>query len=371
MTAPPKTLSWMGDRLRLLDQRKLPAEVTTVDCFTPEEAAEAIRDMTVRGAPAIGVTAAFGIALAAVCSEASGTAGLRTELRTAGKTLRLSRPTAVNLAWAVDRILEAADNPRLDSVEAVRAAVIREAEAMASEDVEINRRIGRSGFPLVPDGARILHHCNTGSLAAVEYGTALGIIRTAAEGGKKIHVFVDETRPRLQGARLTAWELGRLGIPYTLITDGAAAFAMKTFGIDLCLVGCDRVAANGDTANKIGTYHLALAAKAHGVPFFVACPVSTIDMDCASGSDILIEERDAEEVTKINGINVAPADAAVWNPAFDVTPADAITAFITENGIVRPPFGPGLADAVRNSESDRSRIHRSRPAERGLQQVDI
>jgi methylthioribose-1-phosphate isomerase len=358
MTEPPKTLSWMGDRLRLLDQRKLPAEVMNVDCFTPEEAAEAIRNMTVRGAPAIGVTAAFGLALAALRCGATDPSGMRNELGIAGEMLRLSRPTAVNLGWAVDRILKAADIPRLDSVEDVRATVIREAETMAAEDVEINRRIGRHGLPLLPDGARILHHCNTGSLAAVDYGTALGIVRTAAEGGKKVHVFVDETRPRLQGARLTAWELGRLGIPYTLITDGAAAFAMKMFGVDLCLVGCDRVAANGDTANKIGTYHLALAAKAHGVPFYVACPVSTIDMDCVSGSDIRIEERDADEITRINGIAVAPADAVVWNPAFDVTPADAITAFITENGIVRPPFGPGLADAVRKSESDRLRIPR-------------
>jgi methylthioribose-1-phosphate isomerase len=364
MTVPPKTLSWIGDRLRLLDQRRLPAEVVTVDCFTPEETAEAIRNMTVRGAPAIGVTAAFGLALAALRSGASEPSAMLNDLRIAGETLRLSRPTAVNLGWALARVLSAAGDPNLATAEAVRAAVILEAEGMAGEDADINRRIGRNGFPLVPDGARILHHCNTGSLAAVDYGTALGIIRTAAEGGKRVHVFVDETRPRLQGARLTAWELGRLGIPYTLITDGAAAFAMKTFGVDLCLVGCDRVAANGDTANKIGTYHLALAAKAHSVPFFVACPVSTIDLDCASGSDIRIEERDADEVTSINGSTFAPADAAVWNPAFDITPADAITAFVTENGIVRPPFGPGLSEAVRRSESDRSRIPRSRPAAR-------
>ncbi|MBN2202045.1 S-methyl-5-thioribose-1-phosphate isomerase [bacterium] len=349
MTATPKTLAWMGDRLRLLDQRRLPAETATVDCHTPDEAAEAIRNMTVRGAPAIGVTAAFALALAALRSGASDPSAMLKALRVAGETLRLSRPTAVNLAWAVDRVLEAAGNPRLDSVKAIRDAVIREAETMAFEDVEINRRIGRNGFPLVPDGARILHHCNTGALAAVEYGTALGIVRTAVERGKRVHVFVDETRPRLQGARLTAWELGRLGIPYTLITDGAAAFAMKTFGIDLCVVGCDRVASNGDTANKIGTYHLALAAQAHGVPFYVACPVSTIDLNCASGSGIRIEERDADEITRFNGMAVAPADAAVWNPAFDITPADAITAFVTENGIVRPPFRTGLAEAVRLS----------------------
>jgi methylthioribose-1-phosphate isomerase len=346
MKQTPKTLAWMGDRLRLLDQRKLPGEVMTTDCFTPGDAAEAIRNMTVRGAPAIGVTAAFGVALAAARSDASDPAALRNDLRTAGETLRSSRPTAVNLAWAVNRILEAAENPLLESVEAVRAAVIREAEAMASEDVEINRRIGRNGLPLVPDEARILHHCNTGSLAAVDYGTALGIVRTAHESGKRVHVFVDETRPRLQGARLTAWELGRLGIPYTLITDGAAAFAMKRLGVNLCLVGCDRVASNGDTANKIGTYHLALAARAHGVPFVVACPTSTIDPACPSGEDIRIEERDPDEIRVIGGIRVAPEDAAVWNPAFDVTPAEFVTAFVTENGVVRPPFGRGLAEAL-------------------------
>ncbi len=349
MTPLPKTLSWMGDRLRLLDQRRLPLETVTVDCHTPDEVAEAIRDMTVRGAPAIGVTAAFGLALAALSCASSESDVLKRALIEAAERLRMSRPTAVNLGWAVSRILNIADKASPDSAEAIRSAVIREAEVMASEDVELNRRIGRNGSPLVPDGARILHHCNTGSLAAVDYGTALGVIRSAVENGKRVHVFVDETRPRLQGARLTAWELGHLGIPYTLITDGAAAFAMKRFGMNLCLVGADRVASNGDTANKIGTYHLALAAKAHGVPFFVACPVSTIDPDCPSGPDIRIEERDPEEVTVMNGKPVAPLDAPVWNPAFDITPAECITAFITEYGIVRPPFGTGLIEAVRRS----------------------
>lgn len=349
MTAPPKTLSWMGDRLRLLDQRRLPAETVTVDCLTPDEVAGAIRNMTVRGAPAIGVTAAFGLALAASRCASPESDALMRALREAAEKLRLSRPTAVNLGWAVNRVLKAAEAASTDSPEAVRSAVIREAEGMAAEDAEINRSIGRNGSPLVPDGARVLHHCNTGSLAAVDYGTALGIVRTAFEGGKRVHVFVDETRPRLQGARLTAWELGQLGIPYTLITDGAAAFAMRRFGMDLCLVGADRVAANGDTANKIGTYHLALAAKAHGVPLIVACPASTIDPDCPSGTGIRIEERDADEVTVINGKPVAPPDAAVWNPAFDITPAECVTAFVTEYGVVRPPFGAGLADAVRQS----------------------
>jgi methylthioribose-1-phosphate isomerase len=343
MNAAPKTLEWAGDRLRLLDQRRLPAEVVFRDCRTAEDAAEAIRNMTVRGAPAIGVTAAFGVVLEALRSGTSEPSGLLAELDAAGESLRSSRPTAVNLAWAVERVLAAAEKAFPDGIEGIRTAVLREAGALAAEDVETCRRMGRHGLALVPDGARILHHCNTGALAAVDYGTALGVIRAAHESGKRVHVFVDETRPRLQGARLTAWELGRLGIPYTLIADGAAAFAMKRLGVDLCIVGCDRVAANGDTANKIGTYHLALAARAHGVPFYVACPASTLDPGCPTGEGIRIEERDSTEITVIGGTRIAPEDAAVWNPAFDVTPAELITAFITDRGVVHPPYGPGLA----------------------------
>jgi methylthioribose-1-phosphate isomerase len=229
-------------------------------------------------------------------------------------------------------------DPSLSGPEAIRTAAVAEALAVAEEDAETCSRIGLNGLPLVPDGACIVHHCNTGALATAGIGTALGVIRTAHEHGRRIHVFVDETRPRLQGARLTVWELAQLGIPHTLIVDGAAAFAMKRLGVNLCLVGCDRVAANGDTANKIGTYALALAAKAHGIPFYVACPTSTLDFSCPSGDSIPIEERDPAEVTRTGRGSIDVKNPAVWNPAFDVTPAEYVTAFITELGVVRPPF---------------------------------
>jgi methylthioribose-1-phosphate isomerase len=322
----------------MLDQRRLPHETVYVDCDTTEAVAEAIRNMTIRGAPAIGAAAAFGVALAAVRSAAGGAAGLRHDLSTAGEILKSSRPTAVNLAWAVERMLSRLSDPSLLTAESIRSAAVREAQAIADEDVETNRRIGLNGLALVPDGAKILHHCNTGALATVDIGTALGVIRTAHEHGRRIHVYVDETRPRLQGARLTAWELRQLGIPFSLIVDGASGFVMKTIGIDLCLVGCDRAAANGDFANKIGTYNLAIAAKAHGVPFYVACPMSSVDFSCPSGDAIPIEEREAEEVTRIEDVRIAPEGAQVFNPAFDVTRAEYVTAFITENGIVLPPF---------------------------------
>jgi methylthioribose-1-phosphate isomerase len=230
------------------------------------------------------------------------------------------------------------NDPSLRTAGEIRSAAVREAEAIAEEGAETDRRIGLNGLALVPDGARIIHHCNTGGLATVGIGTALGVIRTAHEHGKKVHVFVDETRPRLQGARLTAWELERLGIPYSIIVDGASGFVMKTKGVDLCLVGCDRAAANGDFANKIGTYNLALAARAHGVPFVVACPLSSVDFSIESGDAIPIEEREAAEVSRIGNERIAPEGAPVFNPAFDVTPAEYVTAFITENGVVKPPF---------------------------------
>jgi methylthioribose-1-phosphate isomerase len=242
----------------------------------------------------------------------------------------------------VERMLARLSDPSLHTAEAIRSAAVLEARAIADEDVEINRRMGLNGLPLVPNGAKILHHCNTGALATVDIGTALGVISTAHEHGRRIHVYVDETRPRLQGARLTAWELGRSGIPFSLIVDGASGFVMKTIGIDLCLVGCDRAAANGDFANKIGTYNLALAARAHGVPFYVACPLSSVDFSCPSGDAIPIEERGEEEVTRIGDLRIAPEGAPVFNPAFDVTPAEYVTAFITEKGVVRPSFRENL-----------------------------
>ena len=332
------TIRWDGDRVRMIDQRRLPQEAVYVDCGTAESVAEAIRDMTIRGAPAIGAAAGFGVALAALRSSAGNAAGLRRDIERAGEILLASRPTAVNLKWAVERMKTRLSDPSLHTAEALRSAAVREARAIADEDVKTNRRMGLNGLPLIPDGARILHHCNTGALATVGIGTALGVIRTAHEHGKKVHVYADETRPRLQGARLTAWELQQLGIPFSLIVDGAAAYVMKRIGIDLCLVGCDRAAANGDFANKIGTYGLAIAARAHGIPFYVACPMSSVDFSIPSGDAIPIEEREAGEVTRIGEMRIAPEGAPAFNPAFDVTPAEYVTAFITENGIVKPPF---------------------------------
>ncbi len=341
------TLQWVDGALRLLDQRRLPHETVYVECRTADEVAWAIREMVVRGAPAIGVAAAYGMALAALGSPAGDLAALRADLTAAAERLRAARPTAVNLFWAVERLLRRAADPAWGDVEGLRAALLAEAQTMTAEDVAVNRQIGLHGLPLVPDPATIIHHCNTGALATVDYGTALGVIRTAHEHGKRVHVYVDETRPRLQGARLTAWELQQLGIPFTVIVDGASGHIMRTRRVDLCLVGCDRVAANGDTANKIGTYNLALAAYAHGVPFYVVGPTSTIDLSVATGDDIPLEERDAREVTHIGDYPITPTGAPVANPAFDVTPAKYITAIVTERGVAYPPFTRNLAALLR------------------------
>ncbi len=335
-------IQWVEGRLRLLDQRRLPAEVVYVDYDNDRDVGPAIRDMVVRGAPAIGITAAYGMALAAQL-PAETVEELRARLTEAGDRLRQARPTAVNLSWAIDRILNrvAAADPQ--EVDALRDLVLAEADAIYELEERSNYQIGLNALPLVPQGARIVHHCNTGPLATGAYGTALRVIVAAHEAGKQVHAYVDETRPRLQGARLTAWELKELGVPHTVIVDGAAAHVMRRIGVNLCVVGCDRVAANGDTANKIGTYQLALAARAHGVPFYVAGPTSSIDMALASGDLIEIEERPAEEVTHIQGCPIAPEGTSVANIAFDVTPAAYITAIITERGIVYPPFEENLA----------------------------
>lgn len=340
-------IAWAEGTLRLLDQRELPHNVRYLDYRDYREVAAAIREMVVRGAPMIGITAAYGMALAAHYGDAASVADVRAVLQEAATTLRAARPTAVNLFGAVDRVLARAADPALETVSAVRAAVLDEAHAIYEQERQANLAIGRHALPLVPDDARILHHCNTGPLATGEYGTALRVIIAAHEAGKRVHVYVDETRPRLQGARLTTWELQQAGVPYTLIVDGAAAHIMRTRGVDLCVVGCDRVAANGDTANKIGTYHLALAAHAHGIPFYVVGPTSTVDLSTPTGDDIVIEERPAEEVTCIGGCRIAPEGAAVANPAFDVTPARYITAIITERGVIHPPFTEGLARVLR------------------------
>lgn len=335
-------IAWIEERLRLIDQRELPHTLTYIDYTEPRAVADAIREMVVRGAPAIGITAAYGMVLAAQQSAAADVAAFRADLEQAAAVLRAARPTAINLFWAIQRMLDCAAAP-LPSVDALRAALLAEAHAIYALERESNRQIGLNALPLVPDGAKIIHHCNTGPLATGEYGTALRVITAAHEAGKGVHAYVDETRPRLQGARLTAWELQQLGVPHTVIVDGAAAHIMRTVGIDLCVVGCDHIAANGDTANKIGTYGLALAAHAHGIPFYVVGPTSTIDMGIASGEEIEIEARPAREVTHVGACQITPAGVEVGNPAFDVTPARYITAIITERGIARPPFTESLA----------------------------
>ncbi len=338
-----RSVEWYTDKgqpgiVRMIDQRFLPAEFRLLELDDLEKVARAIRDMAVRGAPAIGATAGFGMALAAYRSRAGDRGGLLRDLENAAATLRASRPTAVNLAWAVERVLERAAGER--DVERIRAVALEEAQAIADEDVAINHRLGQVGAAVVPEGATILHHCNTGALATVDYGTALGVIRAAHEAGKHIHVLVDETRPRLQGARLTAWELQRAGIPFTLIADNAAGHFLRTGQVDLVLVGADRVAADGDVANKIGTYKLAVVARENGVPFYPCVPTSTIDLSTPTGDDIPIEERPPEEVTGISflGRAVVPEGARVANPAFDVTPHRYVTGIVTENGIAYPPF---------------------------------
>jgi methylthioribose-1-phosphate isomerase len=338
------SLRWMDGALRLLDQRLLPHETRYMDYVDYREVAAAIREMVVRGAPAIGAAAAYGLALAAQESGADKAEALLKDLEKAGAFLKNARPTAVNLAWAVERVLYHAHSQVITNVIGLRRAVFDEAQAIAEEDVQACRQMGLNGAALIPEGAGIVHHCNTGALATVGIGTALGVIRTAYEAGKKIHVYVDETRPRLQGARLTTWELGQLGIPHTVITDGASGFFMRQGKVQLCLVGCDRVAANGDTANKVGTYNLALAAYAHGIPFYVVGPTSTLDLSTVSGEDITIEFRAEEEVTYLGGQRLTPEGTQAANPAFDITPAKYITAIVTERGVAYPPYGKSLVN---------------------------
>jgi methylthioribose-1-phosphate isomerase len=336
-----RTVSWNAEKLEviLIDQRRLPGRFEMLSYQDPLALAEAIRDMVVRGAPAIGVTAAYGVALAAVRSPAHHLDGLRADIDTAAAVLRASRPTAVNLFWAIERMLgfsrEAAQTPA-----ELRTRLIAEAERMADEDVEINRRMALTGAALIDDGDTIIHHCNTGSLAAVDWGTALGCIHMAHEQGKRVHVLVDETRPRLQGARLTAWELSQYGISYEIISDNAAGYFLRSGQVQKVFYGADRVAANGDVANKIGSYMLALAAHDNEIPVYAVMPSSTVDLSLKSGDLIPIEERDAAEVLNIQiaGERAAPEGALARNPAFDVTPNRLITALVTEKGVVYPPF---------------------------------
>jgi methylthioribose-1-phosphate isomerase len=311
--------------------------------------AQAIREMYIRGAPAIGAAAAYGLALAAARSEAKTRKALLSDLEGAAETLRQTRPTASNLSWALERVLRKARDEGLEEVGQIQEALVAEAEAIALEDIEINRRMGEYGAKLISDRDNILTHCNAGALATVDYGTALGPIRVAHAQGKRIQVYVDETRPRLQGARLTAWELMRQGIPLTLIADNAAGYFIQRGKVDIILVGADRVAANGDVANKIGTYKLAVVAKENGVPFYAIVPTPTIDLSLPSGAQIPIEERDASEVTHIQGQRIAPQGVPVANPAFDITPHRYLTAIVTEQGVIRPPFEEGLRKAVQAS----------------------
>jgi methylthioribose-1-phosphate isomerase len=367
-----RTIEWDDGVVKMIDQRRLPHELVIAQFTDYRGVARAIKEMTIRGAPAIGAAAAFGLALCARESKAKTRAELLADLEEAAATLRKTRPTAVNLPWALERMLalarkatqaviasaakqspsrkeEIASSQKtllaMTQVEEIVNALVAEAQRIADEDVEINQRMAAHGAVLIEDGYNILTHCNTGALAAVDYGTALGVVRTAHEQGKRVHVWVDETRPRLQGARLTAWELMRYDIPMTLIADNAAGQLMHTGQVDLVLVGADRVAANGDVANKIGTYKLAVLARENGIPFYSVAPTSTVDLSLASGEQITIEERDPVEVTYVGGVGIAPEGVPVYNPAFDVTPHRYVTGIVTEAGIITPPFKPGLRKA--------------------------
>ncbi|NLN16877.1 MAG: S-methyl-5-thioribose-1-phosphate isomerase [Firmicutes bacterium] len=339
-----RPLRWDGEALVLLDQTKLPGEVAYITCCNHEQVAAAIKEMKVRGAPAIGAAAAYGLVLGA--REACQRADFWEALLDVAERLRRTRPTAVNLAWALERMLQKAERASQDPEEALKL-LTEEAAAIALEDVEVNRAIGRHGAPLLPEDGGVLTHCNAGALATVDYGTALGVIRAAVEMGKKIRVFACETRPFLQGARLTAYELKADGIPVTLITDNMAGYVMGRGLVQGVVVGADRVAANGDVANKIGTYSLAILAREHGLPFYVAAPLSTVDLATPDGEHITIEERDPTEVSHLAGIRIAPEGVDILNPAFDVTPAKYITGIITEKGVVKPPYDRGLAALFR------------------------
>ncbi len=342
-----RTIEWdPSGTVKMIDQRKLPLEFVVVEFDDYHDVARSIKEMYIRGAPAIGAAAAFGMALAARQSQAASRDGLLQDLEAAADVIRATRPTAVNLFWATDRILNAARSSTAVEVDQIVQGLIDEAQRLADEDVEINRRMGAHGASLIQDGDNILTHCNAGALATVDYGTALAVVRAAHEQGKGIHVWVDETRPRLQGARLTSWELMNEGIPMTLIADNVAGHLMRTGRVDIVIVGSDRTAANGDVANKIGTYKLAVLAKENGIPFYAVVPTSTIDLTVPAGDDIPIEERDALEVTHVRECQIAPDGVPVLNIAFDVTPHRYVTGIVTENGIAYPPFKENLRRMV-------------------------
>ena len=332
-----ETIEWTPEGVVMIDQTRLPRETAFVTCRNYKEVADAIRGMIIRGAPAIGVAAAMGVALGALHSS-----DLEAELPVVCDTLAKTRPTAVNLFWAIERMKRVYESVRRLPLDQIQKRLVAEAQAIREEDIAINEAIGRNGAPLVPDAKTVLTHCNAGALATAGFGTALGVIRAAVRMGKKIDVFADETRPFLQGARLTAWELQRDGIRTTLITDNMAGHFLKSGRIGCVVVGADRIAANGDVANKIGTYGVAVLAKENGVPFYVAAPISTLDLTLASGDEIPIEERAAKEVTHVQGVAVAPEGIGVANPAFDVTPNRYVSAIITEKGVARAPYSESL-----------------------------
>ena len=338
------TMRWLDGELHLLDQTKLPGAAEYICCNDYNIVAEAIKRLSVRGAPAIGAAAAYGLVLGAMGLEAGNTSEFIAGVERVAGDLAATRPTAVNLTWALNRVLDRVKNSLPAEPEELLKIMLNEAHTIFNEDFEGNLAMGKYALELIPQGARILTHCNAGALATAGYGTALGVIRAAREAGKNISVYADETRPLLQGARLTAWEMVQEGIPVTLITDNMAGYLMARGMVDLVVVGADRIAANGDAANKIGTYGVAVLAKEHGIPFYVAAPLSTVDMSLPSGSDIPIEERHPGEVTHFAGQMVAPEGVKVWNPAFDVTPARLIAAIITDRGLVRPSYEKSLSE---------------------------
>ena len=341
-----QTLEWTDKGVRFIDQTKLPTEETYVTCTTHEQVADVIRTMVVRGAPAIGVAAAMGIALGAKNSKAANVGEFKREFDQICDVIGKTRPTAVNLFWAIRRMQKKFDILHTLSVAEIKQALIEESQRIHAEDIAANQAMGHHGATLMPDKGGVLTHCNAGALATAGYGTALGVIRAAVEQGKKIHVYADETRPFLQGSRLTAWELMKDGIPTTVISDNMAGAMMKQGKIGAIVVGADRVAANGDVANKIGTYTIAILAKEHGIPFYVAAPISTVDLATLDGSKIPIEQRNAREVTHIAGRQMVPNGVSIENPAFDVTPAKYVTAIITERGIARAPYEQSLRGLV-------------------------
>jgi methylthioribose-1-phosphate isomerase len=337
-----QTLEWTDQGVRFIDQTKLPTEETYVLCKTHQQVADVITTMVVRGAPAIGVSAAMGIALGVQNSKAETVGDLKREFDQICDVIGKTRPTAVNLFWAIKRMQEKFERLRVRPIAQIKSELVEESKRMHAEDIAANQAMGRHGATLMPSEGGVLTHCNAGALATAGYGTALGVIRAALEAGKKIHVYADETRPFLQGSRLTAWELMKDGIPTTVISDNMAGAIMRQGKIGAIVVGADRIAANGDVANKIGTYTVAVLAKENGIPFYVAAPISTIDMDCPDGSQIPIEQRNPKEVTHIAGKQMTPDGVSIENPAFDVTPAKYVAAIITERGIARQPYGESL-----------------------------